>query len=231
MTADRIGAIAAVALVSVGVARAMRPSAPNAERTARLLAASVPTATALLLVLDARAGVSWRSYLPLQLCDLAVPIATWALLSRSALAFELTLTWCGVGTLAALITPDVAEGFPHWRFVLYYLQHGGLVAATVGLVASGRSPRPWAALRALVLLDAVALVVGAFDAATGANFMYLRAKPGAATPLDHFGPWPWYLVACELVALVAFSAVCLVARRIARRLGEPAQRTLTSGGT
>ena len=180
--------------------------APRFEAAIRgSIAALLPLALVALMVVDANAGVSWRSWAPLQLCDLAVPVAVVALLTKRPLAFELALLWSGVGTLAAMLTPDVAEGFPHPRFVLYFAQHGGLVVAAVALAASGLRPRPYAALRALAWLNVVALGVGIVDAATGANFMYLRHKPFAATLLDHLGPWPWYLASCELIALAGFS--------------------------
>jgi hypothetical integral membrane protein (TIGR02206 family) len=177
------------------------------------LAALIVGATVLLMILDARDGVSWKSYAPLQLCDAAVGLAAWALVTRAERAFELTWFWGGAGTLPALLTPDVAEGFPHWRFLLYFVQHGGIVAAAVVLAAGGMRPRPGAVWRAFAWLNGYALLVGLVDWASGANFMYLRAKPGARTPLDWLGPWPWYLVACEVVALAFFALLALPFRR------------------
>ncbi len=202
---DHLVALGATCVVAAGCALAI-VRAPRYEAPIRAaLAAMLPLALVALMGVDARAGVSWRSWAPLQLCDVAVPVAVVALLTKRLLAFELALLWSGVGTLAAMLTPDVAEGFPHPRFILYFAQHGGLVVAAVALAASGLRPRPYAALRALAWLNVVALGVGAVDAATGANFMYLRHKPYAATLLDHLGPWPWYIASCELVALAGFS--------------------------
>ena len=44
----------------------------------------------------------------------------------------------------------------------------------------------------LVITVAYVFLVGAIDAYTGANYMYLRSKPPASL-LDLLGPWPWYL--------------------------------------
>ena len=201
-------ALGIVGAVTAACAFGVR-SGPRAAATIRgILAVTLPLALLLLMILDARAGVSWRSYAPLQLCDVAVPLAVVALLTRHPLAFELTYAWSIAGTLPALLTPDVAEGFPHWRWLLYFAQHGGLVVAAGTLVAMGLRPRAWTPLRALLWLNVVALGIGAVDWVSGANFMYLRQKPGTATPLDWFGPWPLYIVTCEWIALAVFCVAC-----------------------
>ena len=39
--------------------------------------------------------------------------------------------------------------------------------------------------------------------------MFTRSPPPTGSLLDVLGPWPWYLLACEAVALVAFAALTL----------------------
>lgn len=201
-------------LVVIGALAALAAAASSSRvacvvRSVRVSTA-VLTSTSLvaLMVVDVRAGVPWTSYAPLQLCDLAVPIAALALTTREALAFELTLTWSTAATLPALLTPELAEGFPHPRFVLYFAQHGGLIVATAVLLGMGLRPRPGTPCRALAWLNLTALGVGVVDAQTGANFMYLRHKPTTASPLDWFGAWPRYLVACEVIAFAVFTLAC-----------------------
>jgi hypothetical integral membrane protein (TIGR02206 family) len=212
---DHWAALAIIAVTAACLAWGVRRQFVR-EHAATILAGFVPGAMVLLMLLDARAGVSWRSYAPLQLCDAAAILLPIALVRRSQLAFELCFLWGGAGTLPALLTPDIAEGFPHWRFVLYFAQHGGIVVAAAFLVATGMRPRPRAPWFALLLLNGYAAIVALVDFAGRANFMYLRHKPGAATPLDLLGPWPWYIAACELVALASFWLLMGVARLLPR---------------
>ncbi len=204
-----LAALATIAGAAVLGARHVRKHGGLDRRARVLIAVAVMMAMAALMALDAAHGVSWRSYVPLQLCDAAVFLAAAALVSESQLAFELTYFWGGAGTLPALFTPDVAEGFPHWRFLLYFAQHGGIVIAAVLLAASGMRPRRNAPWIALAWLNGYAAFVGLVNYASGANFMYLCRKPGAATLLDWLGPWPWYLAVSEAVALAFFWLLAL----------------------
>lgn len=174
---------------------------------------------AAVLVVD---EVSWWVYLlfggvpgsrlaqslPLQLCDVAIFVAAAALWTRGRLAVEVTYFWGLAGTIQALFTPDLPQHFPSYPYFQYYVAHGGVVAAALLLVVGMRlHPRPWAVLRVAALTIAYAVGVGAVDAITGANYMYLRSKPATQTLLDVLGPWPVYILSASLVAAVLLAVL------------------------
>lgn len=186
----------------------------------------LPRALAVLLVgvgvgypaLDLAMGRSWREVAPLHICDAAVFIGALALVTRRQLVYELLYFWGLAGTTAALLTPDLGETFPSYRFVAYFLQHGGIVVAALLLtVGAGMRPTKGAAWRAFGWLNAYAALVLVFDVATGANFLYLLEPPGAATPLVWFGGWPWYVLVSEGVALALFQLLALPTARAPER--------------
>ncbi len=144
--------------------------------------------------------------LPLQLCDVAIFVAAAALWTRRPLLVEVTYFWGLAGTIQALLTPDLPQHFPSYPYFQYYIAHGGVVCAAVLLVFGVREhPRPGAVARITVLTAGFAALVGAVDAVTGANYMYLRAKPPTPTLVDLLGPWPVYILVAGLIGLLLFA--------------------------
>ncbi|HXY39130.1 MAG TPA: TIGR02206 family membrane protein [Vicinamibacteria bacterium] len=155
--------------------------------------------------------VAWRQgwyapeLLPLQLCDIAALLSVCGLLSLDRRAIEPAYFFALSGTLPALLTPELDVTFPHFRFVVYFVQHGLTVMAPLVLVLGlGLRPGRGGWLRAFLLVNAFALLAAAANAALGTNFMYLCRKPAGSTPFDLFGPWPAYLVVLELLVIVLF---------------------------
>jgi hypothetical integral membrane protein (TIGR02206 family) len=142
------------------------------------------------------------SALPLQLCDAAIFISAIALVLRTQVLVEMTYFWGLAGTIQAVITPDLPQHFPTFPYFQYYVAHGGIVLAALFLVVGlGQWPRRDAVFRVLAITVAYVLLVGVIDAATGADYMYLRGKPQSASLLDLLGPWPWYLAWAALIGV------------------------------
>ncbi len=209
-----LGVLAVTALTAAGLLWLVRRH-PRAATGVRFgLAGLLLALTVGVLISERLVGTSWGDLAPLHLCDMAIFVGLFALVTRAPLACEVLYFWAGAGTLLAIITPDVPVGFPHPRFLNYFALHGGVVVAAVLLVwGLGRPPRPGAVWRVLLLTNAYAALVAVVDFAFGTNFLYLRAKPAAPTPLDWFGPWPVYILVTEVVALGLFTLLALPFRR------------------
>jgi hypothetical integral membrane protein (TIGR02206 family) len=171
-------------------------------------------ALALLLVLNevvfrilhaADRGFSTRTDLPLQLTDAATIAAVAALWWGPALAFELTWFWAGSATLQALLTPDLRQSFPDYRWWWFVIAHAGVVVAAV-LMAWGmrRTPRPGAVGRVFAWSLGVTALAAAGCLLFDGNYMYLRHRPRGGSLLDLMGPWPWYIASAAVLALGLF---------------------------
>lgn len=202
-----LAALAVAAATAVALSRLVRrdPGGPAASSVRRGLAAFLLLATAAFLAYAwSRGGLSVWDVLPLHLCDFLLLLAVYSLLTLRPAACELLYFWSG-GTLLAMITPDLAVGFPHPYFLAFFALHGAVVvSAAVVTFGCRRYPRPGAPRRAFLATLGYAAAVGAVDLAFDKNFLYLRHAPAQPTLLDWFGPWPVYLITVAAFALGLF---------------------------
>lgn len=215
--------LAAVPATALLLARLVR-ARPGWERPVRgaLAAALLANQLAYLAYAAHRGWIDPPRGLPLELCDVALWLAVAALVGAPAWAGEALWFVALAGTTQALVTPDLAVPFPSCPAVKFFLGHGGTVTAALFLALAGRlRPRRGAWWRALLLVNAWAAALFALNLAAGTNYMYLRAKPAAPTLLDHLGPWPWYLAACEALAAASFLLLELPFRARGRREAAP----------
>jgi hypothetical integral membrane protein (TIGR02206 family) len=213
--AAHVGALVLTGLAAAGLVRLVR----RRPETGAGVRYSVFTAIALLLAFEltigAREGwLTWQTLLPLHLCDAAMVLALFTLAWPRPAGAELLYFWAAAGSTLAMLTPDLPWGFPRWEFVVFFGLHGlVLIAAAVLVFGIGLRPRRGAPLRAFLATAALAAVAGTANALLDTNFMFLRTKPLAATPLDWMGPWPVYIGVGAAVAFVVFHLLALPFRR------------------
>ena len=165
-------------------------------------------AVSFVLALVVQGTFSAKTSLPLPLCDVGALVAAAACWWRVPLLVELTYFWGLAGTLQAVITPDLNAGFPHLVFFQYMVGHLGIVVAALYLVVGmGITPRRYAVVRTFGITLAYTAFVGVVDAASGANYMFLRRPPSNWTLLRVLGPWPWYIASAAGVALLLLVAL------------------------
>jgi hypothetical integral membrane protein (TIGR02206 family) len=208
-------ALASTALLAVVLVRLVR-ARPRLALAVRLaLAAGIVALVAFEFGTGVREGwLGWAAVLPLELCDAALVLAVIALLAPRRAAAEVVYFWAGSGTVVAMLTPELAWGFPRWEFVVFFGLHGlVLVAALLLVFGLDLRPRPGAPWRVFGITAAWAAFVGGVDLVLGTNYMYLCRKPVVSTPLDWMGPWPVYLAVGAAAALALFLLLALPFRR------------------
>ena len=206
--------VAAIPLTAAGLA-ALGRRGPRAARRIRLALAAVIAANELAwyVYTATRGWVVPPHGLPLELCDVVLWLTVYALATPRAWALE-AIYYLGLGGSGmAVLTPDVGAPFPSYPGVKYFVAHGVVIAAILFLVWTGiLRPRRGSWWRVFLGLNAYAAAVGLFNAWFGTNYMYLCRKPASTSLLDLFGPWPWYVLGGEGVALLVFWALYLPMR-------------------
>jgi len=179
----------------------------------------------LALIVVGNELVSWihavlqgRWGLPFQLCDLAVLVMAWALLGRHRGVAELAFFWGLAGSLQAVLTPDLAEGFPSYPWMRFFLGHSVIVLSAVYLAVRGRvQPTTGSVWRGWLISNIYVVIAGLLNWRLGTNFGYLASKPAHPSLLDYLGPWPFYILGMEVIGLALFF-ICLGFSRLVDRL-------------
>lgn len=159
-------------------------------------------------------GVRFPEGLPVQLCDLALWLTIITAFTLKHWSFEVAY-FAGVGgSSMAVLTPDLWAPLLSYPTMYFFLAHGGVVATILYLWwARLLRPQPGCVWRALGILNIYAALIGVFNAIFDTNYMYLCQKPPSASLLDYFGPWPVYILAGEVFAVVFFQLLWLPFRR------------------
>lgn len=152
-----------------------------------------------------------RHTLPLELCSITLLLSIVMLWTRSKGLYEFLL-FAGIGgALQAFVTPNLAYGMPHFRFFQFFVAHAAIILAPLYMTWIERYKPSWKSVwKTMLYMNVTALAVGLLNAAIGANYMFLLHKPDTPSILDMLGPYPYYLLAEEAIALFIFSLMYAV---------------------
>jgi hypothetical integral membrane protein (TIGR02206 family) len=153
------------------------------------------------------------NHLPLELCDFSLWLVILALLTLNPAICDVAYYFAVAGASMSLLTPNLTEP-SLFLSVQFFADHGLLVIAMLYLVWSRQArPRPWSVGRAMLVLNILIALIGSFDFIFNTNYMFLRAKPQTVTLFTFLGPWPWYILAGDGVALTLFLILYLPFRQ------------------
>lgn len=144
--------------------------------------------------------------LPLQLCDLSLILSMVVLLTKQQWLMELLYYWGIGGATQAVLTPAIgAFTFPHIVFYQFFLSHCIILMVCFYMIFVKKfKPSPVSVWRTFIITNLYALIIYPINLLTGGNYLFLARKPIEGTLLDLLGPWPWYLLWLEFVALLLF---------------------------
>ncbi|MNW54785.1 Integral membrane protein [compost metagenome] len=130
------------------------------------------------------------------------------------------------GALQAVLTPNLFYGYPHFRFLEFYIAHLAIILAPLYMTWVEEYRPSWRSIGwTMLFLNVLAVAVGALNVILGSNYMFLRHKPDTPSLLDLLGPYPYYLLVEEGIALVMFAAVYAIFFVIPKKLRESLQRS------
>ncbi len=200
-----------VSLPFILAAMAHRSQTAEKISVAALSIVLVGNYAAFLLLVHQFGAVNWLQVLPMQLCDWAMVVIIIALCTHRPRWFEVAYFWGLGGTLQAVLTPNLAFGFPDFRFFSFFISHCGVIVGVGFLMLRYRlRPYPVSIVRVFAWSELYFLVTLTTDHLTGVNYGFLLHKPEAKTLLNLLSDYrPLYLFQMHLLALGFFAALYL----------------------
>lgn len=207
---DHVIAMLAIAAVAIGLPIAVRlvGSATLERWVALAIGITLPVYECAKILI--RVGIyDYRlaEQLPFHICSLALLLVAYMLIRREYLAFEVAYFWAMGGTVAAILTPDIREGFPSLAFVTFFIGHGLVMVGIVyGIVVFRFKPTLASVGKVVIATLGYLPIAAVLNLLLDTNFLYLRHKPSQASIMDFLGPWPWYVASLVLLGI----AICIV---------------------
>jgi hypothetical integral membrane protein (TIGR02206 family) len=153
---------------------------------------------------------NFKTDLPLYLCSLMallVPIFTHY---RKYWMFEILVFWIIGGTLQAVITPDITEGFPSFDYFRYWIAHLGLLVVIFYFIFVFKmKPKFKSVFKSFLALQVYVVLMVILNYLLDANYFYLNEKPKSSSLLDYFGEWPYYILVAQLIIIPLFLLIYL----------------------
>lgn len=142
-------------------------------------------------------GEKITDLLPLHLCNLTIILAGIMMLTSSKTVFQPLYFW-GIGALFAIITPDLRLGLNDFASISFFITHFFILfSIAYGLIHFKFRVSKAGAVGSFIFLNIVALGLFYLNQRLGTNYLYVNRPPSSATPVDFFGPWPYYIFSVE----------------------------------
>ncbi len=204
---QHIGAIAFFILLGYFLIRWGKKSSPALQHRIGIVLASIISLSVIgYTAIKVFVGpFDIQKDLPLHLCNfLALTLPVFAVL-RKYWMYEILVFWILAGTAQGVFTPDLDEGFPHYRFLKYWLEHAGLVLYIIYASAVyGMRPKFKSIFKAFGAIQIYLVLIVGVNALLGSNYLFLMRKPDHTSLLDVLGDWPYYILVEELLIFPFF---------------------------
>lgn len=138
---------------------------------------------------------AWSISLPLHLCDVAGPVAAWAILTRQRWARSAVMFWGLLLSSWGFFTPVLEQGLADPTFYIFWANHLAIVATAVyEVAAAGFRPTRRDTWQSIGLTSIWVLAMIVLNAIAGDGFNYGYVGLEGVDPINLLGPYPWRLI-------------------------------------
>lgn len=171
--------------------------------------------TCATVILDTVQKLMFGTYdylvdLPFFLCDLVAVLLPFVIAFSNRKWIGILYFWAMAGTLQAVLTPDLHDGYPSFHFFRYFIGHAGIILTIVYVIVIDRIRINWSDfVNAIIYAQVYIVGVHLINQVLNSNYSYTMQKPEGASILDMLGPWPWYILFGEILMVFLFLLLML----------------------
>jgi len=155
----------------------------------------------------------WQIWLPLHLCHLGQMLIAYCLITgKRGFLIPILYFWTFAGATMALLTPDLAFGWPDPNYIMFMVTHGLLLlGALYFTMVEKLRPQTSDIWRVLKVTIYVMLIILPLNYIIGdqANYLYLRYPPVSGSLMDFLPTPPLHIPFFVLLAYLLFWVVYL----------------------
>jgi hypothetical integral membrane protein (TIGR02206 family) len=203
---DHLIALAVVAVICLAIVRFRNRWNERSKKTTRwgLLALIYLCEGSWQIWMWAIGSWTIQGMLPLWLCSLTSWSMPLLLIWRSRKYYQWAYFMGLIGAAMALLTPDLMQyGFPHYRFIEFFMLHGTLIIAIVYMTSVEGFRPSWKSLPWVIFITNIYwLFCAGVNSQIGSNYLYTQGKLPTPSLLDFLGPYPWYLLWMEVIGII-----------------------------
>ena len=146
-----------------------------------------------------------KLHLPLHLCRFANLLLPFVMLRRNEFLFQILFYWGLSGMFQAIITPDIVQDFPHFHYFRFFIGHHLMIVALMYIIIVYKMKPTIEGLKnSFFGLNLFLVISFLANILLDANYFWIMEKPPTGSLLDYMGPWPWYILTAEFLALAHF---------------------------
>jgi hypothetical integral membrane protein (TIGR02206 family) len=150
-----------------------------------------------------------QEHLPLHLCSFLALIIPIVSLKRKYLHYEIIFFLILAGTTQSILTPS-SNSFMNFEFFRYWSVHAGLIIFMMyATFVYKMRPTFKSVIKSFIGMQIYMVLMFTINYFLGSNYFYTNRKPNAASMLDLFGEWPYYVFVVELIVIPYFLLIYL----------------------
>lgn len=144
---------------------------------------------------------------PIHICNVSFILAVIFLIKPSLKGFQLVF-YMSLGALAAILFPEAVKVFPDPFGIAFFMEHFFIIFMIFyQMIYLKFKPNLKGLFNTFIALNILAVVAYIFNNHFGTNYMFVNHKPVSASPIDYFGPWPFYILVVEFI-FIGLGFIC-----------------------